>query len=118
MRINVFQGKDQIGVCHIEAKVGMRIKQGVIKRITKSFVWVESTIWQFQKTGRPIAQPTMTLTQAKPYLQWEVEQQEESGRWSYVNHAFTERAAKRLAARYQGKSGETCRVVPRDREGK
>jgi len=92
----------------------MRIDQGVIKRVTSSFVWIEYEGGGYEKTGFPVQRPTMSLTMARPYVQFDVEQCE-SGQWNYVKHFFTEKAAAHYTARYQEKSGDECRYVPRER---
>ncbi len=113
MKVNVFNGKTWIYACSVEARVGMKIIQGVIKRITKGNVWVESSVPGYEETGYPVSQPSMTLALARSYLQYDVE--ELGDKWDYVNHFFTERAAARYACRYQEKSGNECRYVLREK---
>src|SRR5262245_57210482 len=115
MRVHVFNGKTWIYACSINARIGMRIIQGVIKRVTKANVWVESSIPGYQETGYPCPQPTMTLQMARPYLQYDIEYKEESGNWSFVASAITESAAMRKTKRYQEKSGGECRYVLHER---
>jgi hypothetical protein len=64
VKIRIYKGRDRIYIGSVEAFPGMKIKQGVIKRVTKAHVWVESTTPGYEKTGVPISQPSMTLTMA------------------------------------------------------